>query len=142
MPDPSTAAVNEDGDIQNDDDDAPLRFTLRNTSQVSRELSVRKPAEKNPKEGDEPASKKGEVRKKSIKSKKQTLQEQTTNSKVPFPHNVEEPPGQSKQVLSLEVERKQTQAEKTDSSPATKHKAGKQTKRAVHGASKWLQMLL
>ena len=41
---------------------------------MNRELSVKKPPEKKPKEGDKPASKKGEVRKRSIKIKKSTLQ--------------------------------------------------------------------
>ncbi|KAJ8421684.1 hypothetical protein Cgig2_008642 [Carnegiea gigantea] len=57
---PSTVAVNEDDGIEDDDDGAPLRFTFRNTSQVNRVLSVKKPAKKKPIEGDEPASKKGE----------------------------------------------------------------------------------
>ncbi|KAJ8433018.1 hypothetical protein Cgig2_015445 [Carnegiea gigantea] len=46
VPDPSTAGVNEyDG--------------LKMTTTVNRELSIKKPAEKNPKESDEPSSKKG-----------------------------------------------------------------------------------
>ncbi|KAJ8421699.1 LOW QUALITY PROTEIN: hypothetical protein Cgig2_002596 [Carnegiea gigantea] len=122
VPNPSTAAVNEDDGIEDDDDGAPLRFILRNTSQVN---IVKKPAEKKSKEGDEPASKKGEVRKQSIKSKKQTLQVYMTGSKVPSPHNAKEPAGQSKEALSLEAERKQPEAENIDSSLAAKHEAGK-----------------
>ncbi|KAJ8419866.1 hypothetical protein Cgig2_008440 [Carnegiea gigantea] len=88
VPNPSIAAVNEDDGIEDGNAGAPLRFTLRNTSQLR----------KKPKEGDEPASKKGE----------------TTGSKVPSPHNAKEPAGQSKQALSLEVERKQPQLEKAE----------------------------
>ncbi|KAJ8423413.1 LOW QUALITY PROTEIN: hypothetical protein Cgig2_020950 [Carnegiea gigantea] len=56
VPDPSTTGVNEDYRINDDDDGAPLR----NTSQVNCELNIKKPAEKRPKEGDKPSSKKGE----------------------------------------------------------------------------------
>jgi len=75
MPDPSTAGVNEDDGIEDDDDGAPLRFLLRNTSSMNHELSIKKPAEKRPKEGDETSSKKGDTRKQSIKIKKSTLQQ-------------------------------------------------------------------
>ena len=71
------------------------------------ELSVKKPSDKKPKEDEEPTSKKGEVRKQSIKIKKPTLQQQTTGSKVPSPHNAKELAGWSKQALPLETERKQ-----------------------------------
>ncbi|KAJ8445638.1 hypothetical protein Cgig2_018579 [Carnegiea gigantea] len=81
MPDPSIAAVNEDDGIEDDNDGAPLRFPLRNTSQVNCQLSVKKLAKKKPKEGDEPASKKGEVRRQRIKIKKSNMQQQTTGSK-------------------------------------------------------------
>ncbi|KAJ8420164.1 hypothetical protein Cgig2_006922 [Carnegiea gigantea] len=70
MPDSSTIAVNEDDGNEDDDDGDPSRFTLRNTSQVNCVLSVKKLVEKKRKEGDEPASKKSEVRKQSIKSKR------------------------------------------------------------------------
>ncbi|KAJ8420213.1 hypothetical protein Cgig2_033076 [Carnegiea gigantea] len=83
VPNLSATVVNEDDGIEDDNDSAPLRFPLRNTSQVNRELSVKKPADRKPKEGNEPASKKGE----------------TTGSKVPSPHNAKEPAGQSKQAL-------------------------------------------
>ena len=42
VPDPTTAEVNKDDGIKHDDDGAPLRFTLRSTSQVNRVLSVKK----------------------------------------------------------------------------------------------------
>ncbi|KAJ8429727.1 hypothetical protein Cgig2_024979 [Carnegiea gigantea] len=58
VPDPSTTVVNEDDGIEDDDGSAPFRIPLRSTSQVNRELSAKKPAEKKPKEGDEPACKK------------------------------------------------------------------------------------
>ncbi|KAJ8434824.1 hypothetical protein Cgig2_033546 [Carnegiea gigantea] len=74
VPDLSTAGVNEDDGIEDDDDGAPLRFPLKNTSQVNCELNIKKAAKKKPKEGDKPSSKKGEVRKQSIKIKKSTLQ--------------------------------------------------------------------
>ena len=70
MPGLSTTRVNEDDGIEDEDDSAPLRFPLRNTSQVNCELSIEKPAKKMPKEGDEPSSEKGEVRKQSIKIEK------------------------------------------------------------------------
>jgi len=63
---------------------------------VNCELSVKKPAEEKPKEDDKLASKKGEVRKQSIKIKKSTLQWHTTSLKVPSLHNAKEPAGQSK----------------------------------------------
>ncbi|KAJ8436154.1 hypothetical protein Cgig2_029766 [Carnegiea gigantea] len=128
MPSNSLGLGLNDG-IEDDDNGAPLKFPLGNTSQVSRELSVKKPAEKKPKEGD----KKGEVRKQSIKIKKSTLQQQTTGSKVPSPHNAKEPAEWSKQALSLEPERKQPLAKKVDSSLAARHEAGKQTKPPMHG---------
>ncbi|KAJ8420611.1 hypothetical protein Cgig2_023945 [Carnegiea gigantea] len=133
VPDPSTAGVNEDDGIQDDDDGAPLRFPLRNTSQVNRELSIKKPAKKKPKEGDEISSKKGEVIKQSIKIKKSTMQQQTTGSKVPSPRNTKELAALSKEALSLEAERKQPHVEKTDNNLAARHEAGKPTKPAVHG---------
>ncbi|KAJ8431997.1 hypothetical protein Cgig2_005926 [Carnegiea gigantea] len=70
VPDLSTAAVEEYNVIKDDNNGAPLRFPLRNTSQ------------KKSKEGNKPASKKGEVRKQSIKIKKSTLQQQTTGLKL------------------------------------------------------------
>ncbi|KAJ8426827.1 LOW QUALITY PROTEIN: hypothetical protein Cgig2_022608 [Carnegiea gigantea] len=99
VPDPSTAMINEDDGIEDDDDSTPFRIPLRSTSQVNCELNVKKPSDKKPKEGDKPASKKGE--------------QQTTSSKVP--HNAKELAGQRKQTLSLEAERKQPHAEKTNS---------------------------
>ena len=89
------------------------------------ELSVKKPSDKKPKEDEEPTSKKGEVRKQSIKIKKPTLQQQTIGLKVLPPHNAKELAGWTKQALSLEAEREQLQAEKTDSSPAARREAGK-----------------
>ena len=82
MPDLITIGVNENDGGKDDDDDAPLRLPLSNSSQVNDELSIKKSAEKKPKEGDEPSSKNIEVRKQSIKIKKSTLQQQTTSSKV------------------------------------------------------------
>ncbi|KAJ8419596.1 hypothetical protein Cgig2_013232 [Carnegiea gigantea] len=69
-----------------------------NTTAVNRELSVKKSAEKKPKEGDEHASKKGE----------------TTGSKVQSPHNAKEPAGQSKQALQP--------VEQNEGSPSTSSK--------------------
>jgi len=63
VPNPSTAVVNEDDGIKDDDDSSPFRIPLRSISQVNHELIVKKPAEKKPKEGDEPTSKKDEVTK-------------------------------------------------------------------------------
>ncbi|KAJ8429512.1 hypothetical protein Cgig2_016244 [Carnegiea gigantea] len=60
VPDPSTIRVNEDDGGKHDEDGAPLRFLLKNTSQVNRELSIKKLAEKKPKEGYKPFSKKVE----------------------------------------------------------------------------------
>ncbi|KAJ8420955.1 hypothetical protein Cgig2_025809 [Carnegiea gigantea] len=74
VPNPSTIGVDEDDGIEDDEDGAPFRFPLRNTSQVNHEHSIKKPAEKKPKEDDEFSSKKGEVRKQSIKIKKSTMQ--------------------------------------------------------------------
>ncbi|KAJ8430763.1 hypothetical protein Cgig2_009068 [Carnegiea gigantea] len=79
--DPSTVRVNEDDGTENIDNGAPLRFPLRNTSQLNRELSIKELAENKPNEGDKPSSKKGEVRKQSIKIKKSTLQQPMTGSK-------------------------------------------------------------
>ncbi|KAJ8432172.1 hypothetical protein Cgig2_029013 [Carnegiea gigantea] len=45
MPDPNTAAVNEDDGGEDDDNGAPLRFPLRNASQVNCELSIKKSTE-------------------------------------------------------------------------------------------------
>jgi len=74
---------------------------------VNPELSVKKPSDKKPKEDEEPTSKKGEVRKQSIKIKKPTLQQQqTTSSKVP--HNAKEPAGQRKLSVSNPTLRKLT----------------------------------
>ncbi|KAJ8422302.1 hypothetical protein Cgig2_014527 [Carnegiea gigantea] len=83
MLDLSTARVNED-DVGNDNDDgAPLRFPLKNTSQVNRELSIKKPAKNKTKEGDEPSSKKGEA----VEQKKGSLEaygeQQATDSRKP-----------------------------------------------------------
>ncbi|KAJ8426241.1 hypothetical protein Cgig2_018526 [Carnegiea gigantea] len=83
---PSTAMVNENHGSDDDKDNAPLIFPLRNTSQVNCELSIKKPTENQSKESDEPSFKKGKVRKHTIKIKKSTLQ-QTSGSKVPSPHN-------------------------------------------------------
>ena len=47
---------------------------MRNTSQANHELSIKKPAKNKSEKGDEPSSKKGEVRKDTIKIKKSTLQ--------------------------------------------------------------------
>ncbi|KAJ8421446.1 hypothetical protein Cgig2_013880 [Carnegiea gigantea] len=49
VPDLITIGVNENDGGKDDNDDAPLRFPLRNTSQVNYELSMEKSAEKNPK---------------------------------------------------------------------------------------------
>jgi len=57
---------------------------------VNRELIIKKPAENKSKEGDEPSSKKCEVRKHTIKIKKSTLQ-QTSGSKVPSPDDAKDP---------------------------------------------------
>ncbi|KAJ8426724.1 hypothetical protein Cgig2_004223 [Carnegiea gigantea] len=59
VPDPSTVGLNEDDGGEDDNDGAPLRFPLSNTSQVNCELSIKKSAENKSKEGDEPSSKKG-----------------------------------------------------------------------------------
>ncbi|KAJ8420870.1 hypothetical protein Cgig2_023870 [Carnegiea gigantea] len=61
VPDLSTAVVNEDDGGEDDDVGAQLRFLLSNTSQVYRELRIKKPAENKPKEGDEPSCKKKAV---------------------------------------------------------------------------------
>ena len=98
---------------------------------MNRELSIKKPAENKSKEGDKPSSKKGEVRKHTIKIKKSTLH-QTSGSKVPSPHNAKEPAEQSKQALLLEAHGKQRHDEKTDISPPAKHEAAKQTKPTLH----------
>ena len=47
VPDQSTAVVNEDDGTEDEDDGAPFRIVFRSTSWVNRELSVKKPTEKN-----------------------------------------------------------------------------------------------
>ena len=42
MPDRNTTGVNEDDGSEDDDEGAPLRFPLSNTSQLNRELSIKK----------------------------------------------------------------------------------------------------
>ena len=127
MPDPNTAGEKDDDNEEDEDDDDGdlLTFPLRSNSQVNRDLNIKKSPENKSKAGDKPASKKGEVRKQSIKIKKSTLQQRATGSKVPSPYNAKGRARQSKQALSLEVERKQTQAEKTDSDPVVRHETGK-----------------
>ncbi|KAJ8431651.1 hypothetical protein Cgig2_024123 [Carnegiea gigantea] len=53
------------------------------TSRVNREISIKKSAENKLKEGDKPSSKKGEVRKQSIKIEKSTLQQTTSSKRQP-----------------------------------------------------------
>ncbi|KAJ8434778.1 LOW QUALITY PROTEIN: hypothetical protein Cgig2_003106 [Carnegiea gigantea] len=67
VPDPSTARANKDDGREDDDNGAPSRFLLRNTSQVNRQLRIKKYAENKPKQGDESFSKKGDFRKHSVK---------------------------------------------------------------------------
>ncbi|KAJ8425599.1 hypothetical protein Cgig2_008577 [Carnegiea gigantea] len=58
VPDPKTTGEKHGGN-DNDDDCAPLRFPLRNTSQVSHDLSIKKSNENKSQVGDKPSSKKG-----------------------------------------------------------------------------------
>ncbi|KAJ8425103.1 LOW QUALITY PROTEIN: hypothetical protein Cgig2_032216 [Carnegiea gigantea] len=59
VPNPNTVGEKNNGN-EDDDDNAPLRFPLRNTSQVNRELNIKKSTEYKSKVGDKPSSKKGE----------------------------------------------------------------------------------
>ncbi|KAJ8420656.1 hypothetical protein Cgig2_021601 [Carnegiea gigantea] len=70
MLDPSTATVNENDGIEDDDDSPPFRIPL----------SAKKPYEKKPKEGDEPAFKKGEVASKGLKMPVQSKQGSSSRS--------------------------------------------------------------
>ncbi|KAJ8420707.1 hypothetical protein Cgig2_000530 [Carnegiea gigantea] len=83
MPDPRTAVVNQDYGIADDDDGAPFRIPFRSTSQVNRELIVKKPAEKKPKEDDEPASERGEAIEHNNRSPKASDEQVATDSKKP-----------------------------------------------------------
>ncbi|KAJ8425612.1 hypothetical protein Cgig2_005291 [Carnegiea gigantea] len=80
-PHPGTVGVNEDDGGEDDDDNAPLRFPLRNSSQVNRKLNIKKLAEKKPKEGNEPSCKKVEARRHNIKIRKATLKPQPVEQK-------------------------------------------------------------
>ncbi|KAJ8427420.1 hypothetical protein Cgig2_013664 [Carnegiea gigantea] len=83
VPDPSTAGVSEDDGIEDDDDGAPLRIPLRNNSQMNHELSIKKPVEKKPKEGDDPSSKKGEPVEQKKGSHRAYGEQEPTNSRKP-----------------------------------------------------------
>ncbi|KAJ8419971.1 hypothetical protein Cgig2_015294 [Carnegiea gigantea] len=83
VPDLSTTAINEDDVIEDDDDGAPFRILLRSTSQVICELSVKKSTEKKPKEGYEPASKKGEPVEQNKGSRRASSEQVTTDSRKP-----------------------------------------------------------
>ncbi|KAJ8426630.1 hypothetical protein Cgig2_020566 [Carnegiea gigantea] len=67
VPDPNTTREKDD-DNEDDDDSAPLRFPLRNTSQASCDLSIKKSPQNKSKAGNKPASKKSEA----IEQKKET----------------------------------------------------------------------
>ncbi|KAJ8439653.1 LOW QUALITY PROTEIN: hypothetical protein Cgig2_021665 [Carnegiea gigantea] len=101
VPDPSTARVNEDNGSEEDDDSTLLKFPLRNTSWVNHELSIKKPVENKSKEGDKPSSKKGEVRKHTIKIKKSTLHRAEERS--PRAYSEQQAPDSSKPKLTKEV---------------------------------------
>ena len=67
MSDPKTIKEKHDGS-EDDDDGAPLRFPLSNTSQVNRDLSIKKSTKSKSKVEHKPSNKNGEVRKPTIKT--------------------------------------------------------------------------
>ena len=69
LPDPNTAKEKDD-DNKEDHDDAPLRFSLWDTTQANRDLSIKKSLKNRSTVGEKPTSRKHEVRKTTIKIKK------------------------------------------------------------------------